>query len=129
MNEKKVIKKYISEIADKISIFYGDRKRVLQDMQQSVEAYVCENPEATYEELVQEFGEPETFANELMELDTDNSVRKNMIRSMVLMVVLVIVLALGILNVSDEFAELTMKYKSDKATQSQEVETKTQEQE
>lgn len=122
MKEQKVIKKYISAIADRISIFYADKKRVVGDLKQSVDAYVCEHPEATYEELVQEFGEPEKFANELMELDTENSVQKNMIRSMVLLVLLVIALAFGILNVTDEFAEFVAKSKSEQTTQVQDME-------
>lgn len=106
MKENKIVKKYMAGVADKISIFYPNRGRVLKDLKQSVEAYLYENSEGTYEDIVEEFGEPEAVAEELLELDTENGIRKNMIRCIVLLLLLVIVLALGVLNITDEFMGL-----------------------
>lgn len=69
MNNKKIIKRYLKDVTNnivcdkKIKLFY------INEIKQHLMSYASDKPELSIDDLIEEFGSPEVFANQLSDRD------------------------------------------------------------
>lgn len=74
MRGKHYLKKYQKMVKGVIPKDYPHRARILGDMQDRLDMYILEHPQATYADLEGEFGAPEELAASLLDSLTSEEV-------------------------------------------------------
>lgn len=98
---KNVTDKYIHSIYSLLPYHGAEEKRYIEDLRNSVEDYIEDEPEANNDTLIAEFGEPTEVVRDYVEtLDIDLLIRKistrELFRKLVSIVLIATVLALSI---------------------------------
>ena len=90
-----IIRTYIEDVGKRMSYTKRVKKLFLKELTRQIKYYCTDHPDATLEDLYAEFGDPETFSEDL----ADNARYREMIRTAkkktVLFIVLSVVLALA----------------------------------
>lgn len=65
--QKKLAKKYLQQVKAKIPYHTKCSKHMLQNLALGIDEYTLENPDFTFEQLIENFGSPEDIASTLLE--------------------------------------------------------------
>jgi hypothetical protein len=89
-----VCKKYLSQVQNAIPDTSASKKEILLQMKYDVKDYVAEHPNYSYDDLVAEFGSPESITDSVLSFQSAQLLRKDLLykRITIFLVVLVLVL-------------------------------------
>ena len=63
-NLSKELKKYYHEIGKSLSCSNKEKQKIIDSIKSSVECYVFDNPNSTFEDIIKHFGSPKNIAEE-----------------------------------------------------------------
>lgn len=74
MNLDRDIKKYIKRLSRAIPKDCSDRKRLLTDIEENLRQHIWENPSASWNEIIEEFGTADEMAKSLIGISSKSDV-------------------------------------------------------
>lgn len=74
MNFDSEVKKYIKQLSRAIPHGLSDRKRLLTDIEKNLHRHIQENPSASWEEIIEEFGTADEVAESLIRVSSKSDV-------------------------------------------------------
>jgi len=76
-NIAKELNRYYSEIKKHLSIDKKAKRKFICELENSIDEYLCNNTKVTYQEILDEFGTPESIALSFMEQeDSEETVKR-----------------------------------------------------
>ena len=78
---KTLIKKYYNAVKNSIPVSFPNKKNVLKEIEYSLSAYASEHDNFSYDNLIDNFGEPIDYANSLLENTSIDGIRKQLYNS------------------------------------------------
>ena len=91
-NRQSIIERYCHQVKKQLP--FSLRRRLLDTLQSDLEEYLAQNPNATQEQIEQQFGKPEQFAKAL--LDALSGPEHTKVRRMQRLAILAMVLAIAV---------------------------------
>ncbi|WP_461812631.1 DUF6120 family protein [Faecalimonas sp.] len=93
--------KYLKEVSKRQEVKGNKGKKFIENLSNDVEEYLIENPQATYNEVVENFGTPQKIVDEfLLNQDSEdllkNIKKKKHIKIFVVFLIVICVLGMGI---------------------------------
>ena len=82
------LKKYYRDISKSLPSSTRSKKRIMADLQASIDAYLAENPDADFRDIQTRFGTPHAIANSYVEqLETGDVIKKLDVRKTIVLAV------------------------------------------
>jgi len=95
---KTLIKKYYNEVKNSIPVSFPNKKNVLKEIEYSLSAYASEHDNFSYDNLIDNFGEPIDYANSLLENTSIDGIRKQLYNSKKITLAIIGIVVLLILS-------------------------------
>jgi hypothetical protein len=89
-----VYKKYLSQVQNAIPDTSASKKEILLQMKYDVKDYVAEHPNYSYDDLVAEFGSPESITDSILSFQSAQLLRKDLLHKRIAIFLAVLVLIL-----------------------------------
>lgn len=77
-NLQKELKEYYKELRSELPGSAKKRKAVIASLKSSIDCYIAENPDASFESIVESFGTAEEIANSNIEAEDSGTIRRQL---------------------------------------------------